>query len=334
MNRRRRSSAGDNGRLFLGKKIVIPGRLEATDPESAFVFFTREALRRVWRARRTSSVAVAMITIALFILGVFLLVAENMQRSVEVWEGTAKVSVYLKPEATDEGIAQVDAALAKNPMFIKRSFVSREKALERFRAHFSSLTSVVDQLDENPFPPSFEVDVTEATIDDARFNDGVRAIRSLSAVDDVQFDWQWIAKVKGIVRLLMLIGLIAGGILAVAAAFTTANVIRLSMILYREEISIMRLVGASERMIRGPFLLQGFLQGTIGGLVAVAMLFGAFVAGRAAVQSTPSVLWDFIFVTFLPWTKLAYVILGGMFAGLLGSWMSLSEFSGDELPTE
>lgn len=318
----------------MSKKIVIPGRLEAHDPESPLVFFTREALRRVWRARRTSSVAVAMITIALFILGVFLLVAENLRRSVEAWEGTAKISVYLKTDATEEAIAQVDDELSSSPMFAKRTYITREKALERFRAHFASLTGVVDQIDENPFPPSFEIDVSDATINDPRFDDRISLLRALPAVDDVQFDWQWIAKVKGIVSILTMIGLVAGGILAVAAAFTTANVIRLSMILYREEISIMRLVGASERMIRGPFLLQGFLQGTIGALLAIGLLFGAFVGGRAAVESTPSILWDFVFVTFLPWTKLVYVLAGGMLAGLLGSWLSLAEFSGDELPTE
>lgn len=275
-----------------------------------------------------------MIAIALFILGVFLLIAENLKRSVEAWEGTTKISVYLKLDADDAAVASVDETLASNPMFVKRTLVTREKALERFKAHFASLTSVVDQLDENPFPPSFEVEVTEATINDPLFGDRVSQLRAHPAVDDVQFDWEWIAKVKGIVNLLTLIGLIAGGVLAIAAAFTTANVIRLSMILYREEISIMRLVGASERMIRGPFLLQGFLQGTIGAAIAVALLLALFFGGRSAVQSTPSVLWDFIFVTFLPWTKIAYVVLGGMFAGLVGSWLSLAEFSGDELPTE
>lgn len=275
-----------------------------------------------------------MITIALFILGVFLLIAENLSRSVEAWEGTAKVSVYLKTDANDEAVESVDETLAANAMFAKRTFVSREKAMQRFKAHFASLTAVVDEMEENPFPASYEIDVSEATINDPRFDDEIAELRALPAVDDVQFDWQWIAKIKGVVNMLTLIGLVAGGVLAIAAAFTTANVIRLSMILYREEISIMRLVGASEGMIRGPFLLQGFLQGTLGALLAIALLLATFFGGREAVQSTPSILWDFIFVTFLPWTKLVYVLVGGMLAGLLGSWMSLAEFTGDELPTE
>ena len=91
----------------------------------------------------------------------------------------------------------------------------------------------------------------------------------LAGVDQVQFDWEWLARLRRPINMINIAGLVAGGILAIAAAFTIANVIRLTMMLYREEIEIMRLVGATERIIRGPFLVEGFLQGTIGGIVAV-----------------------------------------------------------------
>jgi cell division transport system permease protein len=119
------------------------------------------------------------------------------------------------------------------------------------------------------------------------------------------------------------VGLIAGGVLALAAAFTIANVIRLTMMLYREEIEIMRLVGATERIIRGPFLVEGMLQGTIGAALSVVLLFAAFFFARRFLAPANSLLWSFLFAGFLPWQKIAALLAGGMLAGYLGSWFSV-----------
>ncbi|MDQ3283499.1 MAG: FtsX-like permease family protein, partial [Acidobacteriota bacterium] len=141
----------------------------------------------------------------------------------------------------------------------------------------------------------------------------------------VQYDWEWIARLKRVVNVINIAGLVAGGVLAIAAAFTIANVIRLTMMLYREEIEIMRLVGATERIIRGPFLIEGFLQGTIGGIVAVALLYAIYEIARRSLAPSASILWGFLFTGFLPWQKIAALIAGGMLAGWFGSWLSVRE---------
>src|SRR5205085_11510214 len=123
-----------------------------------------------------------------------------------------------------------------------------------------------------------------------------------------QFDWDWLARLKKLVNIINIIGLVAGGILAVAAAFTIANVIRLTMMLYREEIDIMRLVGATERIIRGPFLVEGFIQGTLGGILAVVLLYASFTILRQTLQPSRSLLWGFLFATFLPWGKICALV--------------------------
>jgi len=120
-------------------------------------------------------------------------------------------------------------------------------------------------------------------------------------------------------------GMIVGSILALAAAFMIANVIRLTMYAHREEVEIMRLVGATERTIQGPFLLEGLLQGVIGGILAVAVLYAAFEGGKYLVSQQSTSLWGSIFLTFLPWQKSLALVAGGMFAGLVGSWLSLRE---------
>lgn len=301
----------------------IPGRREPDIPSNTFAYFFREALRRLWVSRRTSFVAVGMIVISLLLVGSFLLIAENLGRAAEEWQGKSRVIIYLDPEATPAQIAAVDRYLASEQELGPRRFVTREQALARFRTYFANLGEVVGQLDENPFPPSFEVDVTPALAQSTRFSQQMEALRAIGGVDQVQYDWQWIERLRRLVRAINIVGLIAGGILAVAAAFTIANVIRLTMMLYREEIEIMRLVGATERIIRGPFLIEGLLQGTLGGILAVLLLYALFEASRRSLAPSSSMLWGFLVRGFLPWPKVAALIAGGMLAGWFGSWLSV-----------
>jgi cell division transport system permease protein len=303
----------------------IPGRREPEVPSNTFAYFFREALRRLWVSKRTSFVAIGMIAISLFIVGSFLLVAENLGRAAAVWQGKSRVIVYFESTATPQQINAVGQWLAAKPEMAKRTFVSREAALARFRAWFANLSEVIGQLEDNPFPPSFEIDVEPRLAQSPAFQQTIGALRAMQGVDQVQYDWEWINRLRRVVNVINVGGLVAGGILAIAAAFTIANVIRLTMLLYREEIEIMRLVGATERIIRGPFLIEGLLQGTIGGMLAIALLFATYEAARRSLSATSSILWGFLFTGFLPWQKIAGLVVGGMVAGWFGSWLSVRQ---------
>ncbi|HEX9492502.1 MAG TPA: permease-like cell division protein FtsX [Thermoanaerobaculia bacterium] len=298
-------------------------------PSNTIAYFFREAVRRIWVSKRTSFVAVAMIAISMLIVGSFLLLSENLGRAAVLAQGKSRVEIYLTAGATPAQITAVDAYLRSHRDFARRRFVSRDEALRRFSSYFTNLTPVVRQLDGNPFPPSFECDVAPQLMQSSAFGQEVRELRAIVGVDDVQFDWEWVRRLKRVVNIVNVVGLIAGGILALAAAFTIANVIRLTMMLYRDEIAIMRLVGATERIIRGPFLIEGVLQGILGALLAVLLLFATFETARRMLPPANSLIWSFLFNGFLPWQKIVALVIGGMIAGYLGSWLSVRE-SGEE----
>ena len=307
----------------------MSSEFDAQIPSSTVAYFFREAVRRIWVSKRTSFVAVAMIAISMLIVGFFLLLSENLSRAAEQAQGKSRVDIYLTAEATPQQIAAVDRYLAAHPDLARRRFVSRDEALRRFVSYFANLNGIVSQLDGNPFPPSFECDVAPQTMQSTPFLREMKELRGIASVDDVQFDWEWVRRLKRVVNIVNIAGIIAGAVLALAAAFTIANVIRLTMMLYREEIDIMRLVGATERIIRGPFLVEGFLQGTLGALFAIALLFGSFLIARRLIAPQNSLVWSFLFNGFLPWQKLGVLIAGGMVAGTLGSWLTVRE-SGEE----
>ena len=313
----------------MGPREFIPGRREPEVPSNTFAYFLREAIRRIWVSKRTSFVAVAMISISLLIVGLFLLVAENLGRAAEEWQGKSRVIVYFETEATPQQVQAVDRYLSTRPELSRRKLVTREEALARFKTYFANLSEVVGQLDENPFPPSYEIDVEPRLAQSAAFHQHVGVLRTMSGIDQVQYDWEWIARLRRVVNVINIAGLIAGGVLAIAAAFTIANVIRLTMMLYKEEIEIMRLVGATERIIRGPFLIEGFLQGTIGGILAIVLLYVTYEAARRSLAPSSSILWGFLFTGFLPWPKIGALVAGGMLAGWFGSWLSVRERAGE-----
>jgi len=294
-------------------------------PSTTTAYFIKEAARRTWTSKRSSFVAISMISISLLILGAFLLVAENLEQAVLRWQGTSRVNVYFDADVTPAQIQNVQRYLAAHADLRKSRFVTRDEALVRFKSYFANASGLVAQLDENPFPPSFDIEVTPATIQSAAFEHEMQQLRGFRGIEEVQFDWEWLAKVRRLVDIINFAGIVAGGILAIAAAFTIANVIRLTMMLYREEIDIMRLVGATERIIRGPFVYEGILQGLAGGVIAAVLLFAMFAAAQRTLAPANSLVYGFLFTTFLPWQKIAALIAGGTIAGWIGSWLSVRE---------
>src|SRR2546428_2573726 len=125
----------------------IHAQYEKQIPSNTFAYFVREALRRIWVSKRISFAAVAMIAISLLIVGLFLLLAENLGRAVVQAEGKSRLSVYLDPKATPEQIHAVDMWLAPRSDFARRHLVSRHGAPRRFRSYFSSLSGEVRQPD-------------------------------------------------------------------------------------------------------------------------------------------------------------------------------------------
>ena len=298
-------------------------------PKNTLSYFFREAVRRIWVSKRNNFVAVAMIAMSLLIVGSFLLVAENLGRAVTEAQGRSRVNIYFDIDATPQQIATVEAWLGARRDFASRRFVSQAQALARFRTYFAGLSDIVGQLDENPFPASFECDVPPRVVLSPAFQRAAAELRTLAGVEQVQFDWEWVERLKRLINLVNIAGFVAGGLLAIAAAFTIANVIRLTMMLYREEIEIMRLVGATERIIRGPFLIEGVLQGLMGAALAMVVLVALFFSARHFLVPANSLIWGFLFNGFLPWQKIAALFAGGMVAGFLGSWLSVRD-TGEE----
>jgi cell division transport system permease protein len=285
---------------------------------AAFASLLDEALSGLWRARRVTFVSILQISFSLFLVGLFLLAAENLGGVVDTLREETAVTLFLRSGTDDASKAALERTALESKLVATVRRVSAEEAKSRFARSFGSLTGAAGTLSGNPFPASVELDLLPGAISSAALRPFLANLAASPAVEEVQFDVDWIRRLRGIVRLVAAAGLATGVLLALGAAFTIANVVRLTILLHRDEIDILRLVGAPEILIRGPFLLGGVLQGFLGGLVALGFLAVAFRGLLFFVASTENALLGIFIVRFLSPAICGALVLGGVLAGLLG----------------
>jgi cell division transport system permease protein len=287
----------------------------------AILYFFREAVVNLARGWKVSVVAVLTITVSLFVGGAFLLVSGNLLASVERWRGEMRLVIYLQPETPEPVTKTLAAAAGGGPGVSAVELVSAEAARRRFQEAFPSLSDLVEGLGDEPLPPSLEISLADPAGRPPELRawlDGWRRRPEVSMVDD---DREWLGQLETVVAVLRAVGLALGLGLMAAAVFTIGSVIRLTAYLHSDEISILRLVGATEFYIRGPFYTEGFLQGLLGGLLAT----GALGAGLAFLRlRSPDALLNRVLAAepLTPGQIAALVGLGAA-AGLLGAVTSL-----------
>jgi len=275
-----------------------------------------EALASLWRGRRSGALSTATIAVALFVLGTFLITTSNLERLGREWNNSAQLSVYLSDRITPAERATIERTLAPGNVVASLQYVSKAEALAKFKKTFSDLTSAIDGLGENPLPASFEVQLLGGA--DSVVDLLVAELRQLPGVADVRYDREWLARLVAAINVVRLVGGVLGALLTVAAALTVANVVRLGLYARRDELDIMELVGAPSAFVKGPFVMEGTLQGGLGALAALATLGVVFLAlrGRYLVPLAQAI--NLSAVRFLPVELCLLLVAGGMLVGCLG----------------
>jgi cell division transport system permease protein len=277
-----------------------------------------EALRSLWKGRRSGLLSTGTITVALFVLGAFLLVTANLERLGAEWSSAAEMSVYLADDVTPERLRSIEALLAPGDVVASHEYVSKAAALGRFRKMFSELAGAVDGLGENPLPASFEVRLQPRAASSGAVEALGAKLRQAGGVADVRYDRQWLDRLLTAIAIVRGVGIALGTFLTIAAALTVANVVRLALYARRDELDIMELVGAPQAFIRGPFVMEGVLQGGVGALAAVVVLAVVFFSVRGRYLQPLASAINLSSIRFLPIGACLLLVVGGMVVGCLG----------------
>lgn len=290
----------------------------------AIAYFLREATLSLVRSWKVSLLAILTIATSLFLAGVFLVVSTNLDAMIERWRAESKIVVYLEPEATAADRERLTELLSEPIWSRSVDWITSEEADKRFRAEHPSLSELLEGWGDDPLPASLEVTLDLEHLDEdlEPWLERVKADPSTSMIDD---DRDTLRQLDAVVLVIRGLGLVLGTILLLTAVFTISSVIRLTAYLYRDEIAVMRLVGATEFFIRGPFYLEGFLQGLVGGVLAIVTLGGAYALWVE--KSQDSALAAATAGRFLPPLELVALVSLGALAGLVGAVASLRKES-------
>ncbi len=285
-------------------------------------YFVQEVFRSLRRNNWMTFAAVGTVAVSLFILGVFLILALNMNRAASLLESQVQISVYIKDdlkEAEEEALGEKIRAL-QGIESVK--YVDRAEAKKRLTERLGDQKYLLDALGEkNPLPNSYEVTVRQPDMVET----AAKQIERMDGVEAAKYGQDVVEHLFDITRLVRLFGVLLIVLLGSATIFIIANTIRLTVFARRREIAIMKYVGATDEFIRWPFVLEGIVLGCIGGVIS-AFVLRSFYAGVAHKVYDTLAFFPLIPQSpFMNYVSIVIVLLG-MGIGAMGAWVSLKRF--------
>jgi cell division transport system permease protein len=271
-------------------------------------------------------IAVVTIAIALFSAGLVRGAVTLVDRVVATLGSEVELTVYLVPGATEQDAAAVAEGLAKRAG-ASAQVVSSDEALKRLSSDLGQLGEGLAELPENPLPTSIELKLPRASREVANFEALAQSIRSEPLVAQVDYGEEAVQRLSSLSRALRLAGWVAFAVVALATIVIVAATLQLAIYARREEIEIQKLVGATNRFVKTPFLLEGFIQGFLGACVAIGALVVFSSAAAATLGSATAFLVGPGVDAALIDAKLCAELLGlGCALGLCGSFVAVGRF--------
>ena len=278
---------------------------------------TREALLSFRRAPLLSALSVTTIAFSLFTVGLFGLVALNLRQALRGLEERVEIVGFVLRGTPSEAIAVATQDISAFPEVKDVSYVSEEEALQRARNELVEFRDAYRDLQVNPLPASIEVRLKDGFRDAATVERVAQRLRGFGFIDDVRYGREWVQKLDYLRNITGLVGLVIGLAFAAVAVVIIGVTIRLTILQRAREISIMRLVGATNWFIRGPFLLEGALKGLLGGFLSLALCYAGYLLFRDKSGGT------FAGLLFFEPQHMVVIVIFGVLLGLAGSLVSV-----------
>jgi cell division transport system permease protein len=288
-------------------------------------YLLKEAITNIRLNQTTTLIAIATTAFTLACFGVFLLLYLNLKGIAGSLESEIKVALYLNDGMSPQGVSDLQARLKAEPEVAAVSYVSKQQALADFRKQFPEEHRLLEGLGENPLPASFIVTMAPSFRSSDAVKRWAERHRSLPGVAQVQYSREWIENLAAIIGYLELAAVAIGGILGAASVTIIASTIRLTLYARRDEIEILRLIGATGPFIKVPYLVEGALLGAAGGILSLGVLKGGFEYFKMHLGTAGRLFSAGPGIGFLPDRISLLIVALGLVVGFAGSFVSLIE---------
>ncbi|MBF0135402.1 MAG: ABC transporter permease [Magnetococcales bacterium] len=292
--------------------------------------FHRRALRRAWRQFHEGSLShwttAMVIAISLTIFGTLTLLLTNADTLLSRWQGDNLITLYTKTGVPVAQVTQMYDRLAGNTLVdsVTLRIVSPEMALTRLKKMLDTEAGLLDQLDDNPLPYTIEFKLTRQNFQHA--SQMAHEILTWPGVESVSYDRQWAERMATVIQAVRYLGNILSLLLLSAVTLIVSNTIKLTIIARKDEIEVMRFMGATGNFIKAPFIYEGILQGVLGAVVAIGLTGLLHLGALEVVRELGASFGLRLELHFLPVPHLMFIVFIGIGLGLLGALLSLSRF--------
>lgn len=278
-------------------------------------------LGRLWREPASTLLTAAVIGITLALPAGLHVLIGNVNAISYSWEGSLQASLFLKDSTSPESGAALAKALEHRPDVAKTKYVSREQSLAEFR-ELSGFGEALDLLQDNPLPAVIVV-TPSRELPRESMDQLVGALSALPEVEVAKLDQKWLDRLYAILAIIERVVSVIAGVLALAVIVTVGNTIRLDIESRRDEIIVMKLIGAPDSFIRRPFVYIGMWYGLAGGILAWLLVHGALWALAGPAQRLAGLYDSRFSLAGLSWESSLLVLGAGVLLGMLGSALTL-----------
>ena len=271
-----------------------------------------------------NSVMIVTVALSILIVGAFALLWINANAVMEAWTSGIRIMAYLSADVAEDEVREMREKIGAMSGVGQVVFIPKDEAFEKLKAQLEGRSSLLNSLSENPLPDAFEIGMDK----NFRNYEGIEKIASrveaMAKVSEVEYGRKWLGRFTHIFDLFKLTAYAMGCLFFMAAVFFVSNTLRLVLYSRRDEVGIMRLVGATDAFIKMPFYIQSVLQCAIGGIVGLSVLFAGYRFASANIG--PDLVEGFFQIRFLTPETIASIIGGSIFIGWLGCCISLRQF--------
>ncbi len=289
----------------------------------------KRALRDLVDNRFLTAATILTIALAVLTVGTFGLFFFNAEMVLNSFRTGIKLMVYLKIDAGKDAHLTTEYQLNALAGVQDVRFISKDEGLRLLKTQLKRQASILDGLNQNPLPDAFEISLIPKNFNQAGLETIANRIEALPFVASVEYGQEWFKRFSGLFNLFKLGGYILGAVLTFAAMLIVANTIRIVLYTRKDEIDIMCLVGATDHFIKSPFYLQGIIQGAMGSLLGLAVLYVGYLSISTQTMSTQIRLGfstGLLSLQFLSFHYLCGISITGMVVGWAGCFISLNQF--------
>ena len=269
-------------------------------------------------------IGIGTMSIAFLIFYAFILIFVNINHWTEKQGKTLTMSIYFKEEPDSAEIENIKKELFLFPGVTIKQFVSKDDAMKSLRRKLGEKAGLLDGFKQNPLPASLEITLSRDKDGDSLPYQLKTRLEEITVVDEVHYTQEWIKRFQVIMEAIKIVGMIFGGLLFLAALFIITNTIKLTIYSRKEEIEILKLVGATNRFVKIPFMIEGSIQGLLGGAVALFILFLAYIIAITRIDI--SIGFASLNIVFLSPQTILFLLLMSVIIGFIGSTISVGRF--------